>query len=557
MTLTRAAAILSLFQHVSRPAPDIPTRATGAPGSKVQAFLHSPSSEVRNVLANCAWYAVVLASGFLIPRLIDRYQGRELLGIWDLGWTLIFYVNLSAMGVGAGINRYVARYRAQEDWRAVNVTVSTCLLALLLASVIGVGASLLLSANVHHVLKSEDSKFLESARTMIFVLLLTSPLSWLSNVYNGVITGHARYDLLNLIRVLQEVLTLAGMAAVLMAGLGLVAVALVLLAGEGVGGLAKVAMARRLCPTLHIDLRLFQPRVFRDLLSFGMKSMVKDLANGFLYQVNSILVSAYLGPAVLAVYSRQRAFMLHQVKFFRQYAFVFVPRSSVLDARNDTDALRRLMVATSRYGFYLSLPIAYALMAMGGPILNLWMGPGYEAPAVLITLALGHVITVPQLAVHSILMGMARHGRPALFDLAAGVAGVAAGWFLLGPMNGGMLGAALALAVPVALSSGIAMPLYACRLLGMRFGEYAWQVARGPLLATLPIGLTLLLSRWLVPGAPLRTLLVGLGAGALVGAPIYWRWVLPPAAREWVAGRARRLLHRGGARTGASRREPG
>ncbi|MCA9255560.1 MAG: hypothetical protein KDA33_07970, partial [Phycisphaerales bacterium] len=40
-------------------------------------------STTRNVIANWLWYLLVLASGFIIPRLISDRLGKEQLGAWD------------------------------------------------------------------------------------------------------------------------------------------------------------------------------------------------------------------------------------------------------------------------------------------------------------------------------------------------------------------------------------------------------------------------------------------------------------------------------------------
>lgn len=74
----------------------------------------------RSVLANGAWYAVVVVSGFVVPRLIADYRGQPLPGIWDLGWSLVVYVSFLAFGITSAVNRYVARYRTTFDWESLN-----------------------------------------------------------------------------------------------------------------------------------------------------------------------------------------------------------------------------------------------------------------------------------------------------------------------------------------------------------------------------------------------------------------------------------------------------
>ena len=53
-----------------------------------------------NVFAGWAGYFVMAIAGFLAPRVMDRSLGQESLGVWDFGWSLVTYFNLTQLGVG-------------------------------------------------------------------------------------------------------------------------------------------------------------------------------------------------------------------------------------------------------------------------------------------------------------------------------------------------------------------------------------------------------------------------------------------------------------------------
>src|SRR5207253_420417 len=102
-----------------------------------------------------------------------------------------------------------------------------------------------------------------------------------------------------------------------------------------------------------------------DLLGFGSKTVLAWLSTMMLYQANSLLVGYFQGPVVLAIYSRQRALVMHAIRFLRQYAQVFAPATSSLEALGDDAGIRRLLVNTSKYGLYVSLPLLMLLAIMG------------------------------------------------------------------------------------------------------------------------------------------------------------------------------------------------
>jgi O-antigen/teichoic acid export membrane protein len=214
------------------------------------------------------------------------------------------------------------------------------------------------------------------------------------------------------------------------------------------------------------------------------------------------------------------------LKLIKQFAQVFIPASSGLDARGDHEGLQGMLIRSAQYGMYLTLPMTVVLVILGGPLVRLWMGPGFEAPGVLAILAIGHLLSVAQLGPYSILEGMGRHGRPAIFELSGAVFGVGLTWFGLSTMNWSMRGAAMAVALAVGVSTGVVMPLYACRVVGLPISVYAKEVFPKPFLAVLPFAAGLGVAVWLSAVSPALALATSL-AGVLGTGGLYVTWALP------------------------------
>lgn len=492
----------------------------------------------RSVLANWMGYVLVLLSGFILPRLIDSHRGQVSLGLWDLGFSLLVYMKLLSLGVGSAVNRYVARHRASSDWQSLNATINSCLLILSVSAVLAMGLAGVFCHLLPRLLPDTTPDAISIGRNIVLLLAASAALKLVFGVVNGVITGYERFDVLNVIRGIRDALLLMSMIVLLIAGKGIVALAIAILCGELAASIAKWFAARRLCPQMRLSPRLVRMRVIGEMIGFGGKTMLKGLGRAILYQTNGILVAFFLGPASLAVYARQRVLVMHGVRFLNKYANVLVPASGVLDARSNRAGLQELLLRSSRYGFFIALPIVVVLLLMGGPLLELWMGPDYAAPLVLAILAAGHVLSLPQQGAYSILMGMGRHGLPSLVELGAALCSVLIGVIVLGPLDWGMWGAAIAIALPVTISAGIVLPVYACRLLGLRLRHYAKLTVPGPVAAVIPFALCLLLARWLWADEPLQALGYGMGIGGSVLAAIYWMWVVPDHLR----GTIRRFL---------------
>ncbi len=507
-----------------------------------------------NTLTNMIWYVFVLIQGFVLPRLISDHLGRDLLGVWDLGWTLVFYTNLLALGTRGAVSRYVARHRVTGDWPSMNEMVNSSLVLLFMGCAIGLAAAGAFCYFVPYFMTDASPDTIRDARWVVLLLSTSAALQLPGGVFNAVITGCERFDLLNIMRGVRDIGVLVVSAALLYMGYGLVTIAALVLAAEFAGDVSKLLLAHRLCPSLSISPRHFRWSAAREMLAFGGKTVVRNLSRGGTYQFNSLMVSAYLGPAALAVFARQRAPVSHAMKFMTQYAQVFIPKSSALDAGGDNAALQRLLILTTKYGFYLTLPIIALLLVMGTPLMTVWMGPDYIAPAALAIFTISHALLVPQQGAYSILMGINRHGRISYYELASLLLSLALGVILMGPMEMGITGAAIAVSVPLALSNGIWMPYYTCRMLNLSFIRYVRESMPGPLMASIPCFAALYVARWSIPDSPGRSLLLGLALMTMVMLPIYWFGVMPAALRGRIFGRVESLLGRtsGSPETGGS-----
>jgi len=495
-----------------------------------------------NAIANGIWYVLVIVSGFVIPRAIAQYQGQVLLGIWDLGLSLLFYVGLLRMGAGSAVSRYVSRYRTLEDWHSLNANVNSSLAFLSLAAVLGIIGAAVLAALVHLLIPDGTPELLATARWIVFLLAASAALEMPISVFNAVITGQERFDVLNWTRGLRDLAVLVSVLALLFVGFGLVALSQAVLLSTIAYGAVQVYCCRSICPQLQISPRHCSWRAMKKVAVFGTKSMSRDLARSLLYQGNSIILAAFLGPAALAIYTRQRNLVMQVMKFVKQFAQVFIPVSSSLDARQDQEGLQRLLIQSAQYGTWLTLPMILILILLGGPLVQLWMGPEYVAPATLTILSLGHLLSVAQLGPYSVLEGMGRHFKPALLELLGAIFGLGLTFLGLSVLGWEMAGAAASVALAIGVTTGIFVPWYACRLVGLPVRQYAAEVFIRPALASIPLALCLGITGHVFRSEPLQAVVFGLSIGGIVTVASYWLWVVPGSMKTAILNRLSQKL---------------
>jgi O-antigen/teichoic acid export membrane protein len=497
-----------------------------------------------NVLTSWAGHLVFVIAGFLLPRILDRQIGQEMLGLWDFAWSLVSYFGLADIGAGSSLSRYVAGHRAAGDVAALRRAASSVMLVQAAVGTLCLVAALTVSASLSHLFGPQIAIHLEVARPLVLLLGASLALELGCDTFHGVITGCHRWDLHNAVTAGFHAAQSLAMILALLLGGGLTSLAAVYFCGVVLREITRWAVAYRVCPELRLSVSDASWREAWTMVVFGAKASVVGVARALLIQGNSLLVASHLGTSALALYARPNSLLRHAEVFVNKFAHVLTPTASSLQATGRIDDLRQLLVEATRFAACLSLPLLLLLAIMGDPILGLWMGPRYHQGGVLAILAVGYLVMLTQRPVVTILTGLNAHGRLGLVSLISSCLGLGVSFLLVQYLGLGLVGAALAVALVLALGNGLYVFARACRLLELRPGEYFRKAYLSPVLCSIPYSGCLAVSRLLLRGRPLTALTAGGLSGLALLAPLYWHYALPPTAREKLADLASGLLGR-------------
>lgn len=493
-----------------------------------------------NVLVSWGGQTVFLAAGFILPRIIDAQIGRAALGVWDFGWSLVAYFALLQAGITASVNRYVGKFRAVADETAINRVVSSVSCVLVVVAIVVAMLGLGVGRGLPVWLEGKLGRLAPQAGVLVQLLAAALAVQMVTGAFGGLITGCHRWDLQNAILAGGHVLVVTGIIGVLVSGGGLVGMAWVNLAGEVLKGVARVIVAMWVFPALRVGPRYVKAHVVRNMATFGFKAMVPRVSEMLTNQMTAILLGWHLGPAALALYMRPMGLVRHTRTFMTKFAMVLIPSTSAMQAQGQYERLRGLLIKGTRYGLLMALPVTIAMVVLGGHLLKVWMGPEYARGLLAATLALGHLAFISHIPAMYILMGVNAHGRPALVNLAGGVATPVLVFLALHVFGLDLVGTAVSVGIPMTVVYGLFVPIYACRKLRLSlvlFLRSAWTV---PLLCNVPFALALIAVRVLWAERAGLAVLIGAVVGGIVLGAAYWRVALPPSARAAVRRRLSR-----------------
>jgi O-antigen/teichoic acid export membrane protein len=174
------------------------------------------------------------------------------------------------------------------------------------------------------------------------------------------------------------------------------------------------------------------------------------------------------------------------------------PLSSQLDARNDFDSLRELIILSVQGAYLVFAPLAVFLIAFGRELLTLWVGKSYvSAYPLLVLITLGMGSAAAQFSVQSMLFGIERHKQLMWYRVAEGVSITVLGSIAL--YGWGLEAFAFVIAVTLLSTNLFFIPLHLCKILDLPLRRYLLQGCVKPCILALPAAVVLVVLRFILP----------------------------------------------------------
>jgi O-antigen/teichoic acid export membrane protein len=376
---------------------------------------------------------------FATPYLLSRL-GPETFGVWTLLSVLFVLAGLADFGVGPATTLYVARYRGRQAPKELLQVVQTAwglylvLLVVLFLAFSFFGSLLLgwLGVSPH---------MLAILAPVLPVFVLGVGMQFLFSLLDGVIRGFERYELSSFLRMGNGLATVITICSVVAFGGSL---GKMIIGQAGILALVLVAsiwtvgrLLRRyvwLLPWIHA-------RSFKEFLTLSLYGWLQSLASTLSTQADRLLVSAFLGPAVLAYYAAclQLAQLAHSI-LAQTLGFTFAKFASLATNKAAQLAIfNRGMFFATTMGTGASL----ILFIWAPLILELWLGEGIppEIGLALRLLAFSNAFSSTSIIPSYLMFGTGDFRLAALTTLASGLSVALAGYLLIGAV--GVVGAAL------------------------------------------------------------------------------------------------------------------
>jgi len=418
--------------------------------------------------------ATVLVTFFMMPFVIHAL-GDRMYGFWTLVGTFIGYYGLFDFGLGSAVSRHIAGAIGQKDMAECNRVFST---AIIIYSCLGILVFVVtcIIAGIANVIveNPEDAALFWK---VILILGSSVAISFPLRSFGGVLTAQLRYDIQSYIGLFSLFLRTVLIVLALISGLKILAMAWVMFFVNILALLLTAYFAKSSLPSLQLNRHLAERGTAKTLFSYGFFTFIAQIADSLRFNIDNIVVSAYIDLSAVTHYSIVGALVHYYKNLMISFVGVFQPLFSRQHDAGEIDSVKKTFFFATKISVYASSFVGFGLIAWGKPFIQRWMGSEYlDAYPCLVVLAAGYVVALSQTPSVGLLYGTSKHKFYALFNTIEGVCNLVLSIFLA--RHYGLIGIAMGTLIPMLILKAIVQPIYVCRVSKIPYHDYMLRIGK-------------------------------------------------------------------------------
>ena len=478
-----------------------------------------------NVIANTVSTALNAFCGFLILPFLISQLGRDTYGFWVLIVATAGYFLVLDFGVSGAVGRLVAGHRSKDDIRSINVVVSTTAVLLLALCCVVALLSYFLPIPFFALFEVPAAEQSDVA-SALFIVGVTTALSFPGMISYGFLWGYERFDVHNLVEIPVVLARTALTFIYIQSGSQLTELALIVSGTSIAGYIIRTALCWWVEPRLSLRLHYFSLPVLKEMFVFGIWFGLLSLTRSLLPNVAPFVIGHSLGPGPVTTYTIPRLLIAYTNWMMVSATTAVAPHAAVYHFTSESEKQQHLFLLGGRYTWALSLFVLGGAVLFGFELLSLWQGaPQPEEYRLLIILMGGEVIPLSQWITYSMIVSMGVHRRLAIFGVLEALTVLALSVLLVTVQ--GLEGVAIAVAAAGLLFRGILQLCYGCGLVNISPWRYVQSVFLPILLWSVPAFVVIALYRLCV--TPDSWVLLAISAVLYTG--VYGLSVFPALTR--------------------------
>jgi len=361
---------------------------------------------VKNAAANVVRGGATAMVAIALPPFLTRLMTADAYGAWSLVLQISAIVGYLDFGIQTAVGRFVAGANERRDFEYRDRIVSTSFAALSVAGVLGIIGSIGIAAFLPNIFRQMPATLVGDARVAVLLVAGSLAVGLPASVFYGIFLGLQRNEIPAAVIGGSRIISAIGLIFVVRHGGSLVSMGIAVAAVNLASYLIQYLLFRRLGDETRVSRRLVSRAVSRDLLNYCTSLTVWSFATLLVMGLDLTLVGFFDFRSV-AYYAVAATFITFILGLQNALFGALIPVSAVMEARESTTELGKILVSATRYGMFLLLASGVPLLIFARPILAAWVGPDYGSHASLIlqVLVIANIIRLSAVPYAMLLVG--------------------------------------------------------------------------------------------------------------------------------------------------------
>lgn len=327
----------------------------------------------RNIIWNLLGVGLpTLAAVIAIPILADAL-GAARFGLLTLAWVFIGYFTIFDLGLSLALTKIVSARLAAGRRDSLPLLVGTALTAASVVACISGGLVALAAPGLVGGWMEVPVELRDEALRVFYVLAVSIPFVILGSVLRGVLEAFQRFDLVNLVRLVNGLYLFIGPLLVLPWTHDMSVLIAVLAAGKAIGTVVFAVFCARLIAGLTRGLRGSAVEL-RELFLFGGWVTVGNIIGPLLTYTDQFMIGTLVSVSLVAFYLVPYQMITKLWVVTVAIVGVLFPAMSIHLSGNPV-AAQRLFLLGMKSVVILIAPLALIAAAFAAEIMTLWLDP--------------------------------------------------------------------------------------------------------------------------------------------------------------------------------------
>lgn len=442
---------------------------------------------------------------FFLVRFFLGQLGEERYGIWLLIGSIFYYRNLLGMGLNSAINRYIPVYLVKQNEEGIQQVISTALAFFSTLGLVLVVVTIVIYFNIGSWFAIAP-ELVNAAGRLVLIIGLSATFAMPLQLSSAILSGFQRYDLMNIGVLIPLFMRTVLLVVLLSHDYGLVTMGLIFGLSEIAMRLLQLTFALKLLPQVSISLAHVNFKLFREMLAYGINTFLYSTGAMIMHKASDVIIGIFIGTEGIAYFGIPMLVVLLLAQFLQTFSQALKPAVSDLDARDEHSRVREIAFLMRKYSLLLIVPAGCFLILMGKQFLWIWVGDKFQDPAVihfmstiLVILTLGHCLRLAQHSNFLVLVGKGEHKVFGILMIITAVSCVTLSVLSIEVLKLGLIGIAWSNFLPLAVTSGLILPIYFNWKMRITVKESIIHVWLPVLFGTSPTVLLIIIWRVLAP----------------------------------------------------------